>query len=86
MNAANSARATAAATTVVISLPLPGILLKVPKLKGISFQTVIIQRYRHRESRVEETFIEMLLGRCICPAYGGQHRGPVRQQRFPFHH
>ena len=28
--------------------------LKVPKLKGISFETAIIERYRRRESSVEE--------------------------------
>lgn len=35
--------------------------LKVPKLKGLSFETAIIERYRHRESSVEEALIEMYL-------------------------
>ena len=35
--------------------------LKVPKLKGISFETAIIERYRRRESSVEEALIEMYL-------------------------
>lgn len=35
--------------------------LKVPKLKGIHFETAIIERYRHRESSVEEALIEMFL-------------------------
>ena len=35
--------------------------LKVPKLKGVLFETVIIERYRRRESSVEETLIEMYL-------------------------
>ncbi|USF27975.1 IS256 family transposase ISCce2 [Firmicutes bacterium ASF500] len=35
--------------------------LKVPKLKGISFETAIIERYRRRESDVEEALIEMYL-------------------------
>ena len=35
--------------------------LKVPKLKGITFQTAIIERYRRRESSVEEALIEMYL-------------------------
>ena len=32
-----------------------------PKLKGISFKTAIIERYRRRESSVEEALIEMYL-------------------------
>ena len=32
-----------------------------PRLKGISFETAIIERYRHRESSVEEALIEMYL-------------------------
>ena len=35
--------------------------LKVPKLKGIPFETAIIERYRRRESSVEEALIEMYL-------------------------
>lgn len=35
--------------------------LKVPKLKGVSFETAIIDRYRRRESSVEEALIEMYL-------------------------
>ena len=34
------------------------VTLNVPKLKGISFETAIIERYRHRESSVEEALIE----------------------------
>lgn len=37
------------------------VTLKVPKLKGISFETAIIERYRRRESSVEEVLIEMYL-------------------------
>ncbi len=37
------------------------VTLKVPKLKGISFETAIIDRYRRRESSVEEALIEMYL-------------------------
>jgi len=33
--------------------------LKIPKLKGIAFETAIIERYRRRESSVEEALIEM---------------------------
>lgn len=35
--------------------------LKMPKLKGITFQTAIIERYRRRESSVEEALVEMYL-------------------------
>lgn len=35
--------------------------MKVPNLKGISFETAIIERYRRRESSVEEALIEMHL-------------------------
>ena len=35
--------------------------LEVPKLKGVSFETAIIERYRRRESSVEEALIEMYL-------------------------
>ena len=32
-----------------------------PRLKGISFETAIIERYRRRESSVEDALIEMYL-------------------------
>lgn len=35
--------------------------LNVPKLKGVPFETAIIERYRCRESSVEEVLIEMYL-------------------------
>ena len=37
------------------------VTLKVPKLKGIAFEIAIIERYRRRESSVEEALIEMYL-------------------------
>ncbi len=37
------------------------VTLKVPRLKGISFETPIIERYRPRESSVEEALIKMYL-------------------------
>ncbi|WP_442876485.1 transposase [Eisenbergiella massiliensis] len=37
------------------------VTLKVPKLKGISFETAIIERYRCEESCVEKVLIEMYL-------------------------
>lgn len=35
--------------------------LKVPRLKGVAFETAIIECYRRRESSVEEALIEMYL-------------------------
>ena len=37
------------------------VTLHVPRLKGVSFKTAIIERYRRRESSVEEALIEMYL-------------------------
>src|SRR5262245_3976874 len=39
--------------------------LKVPKLRAQTFETAIIERYRRRESSVEETLIEMYLAGVI---------------------
>lgn len=35
--------------------------LQMPKLKGVTFETAIIERYRRRESSVEEAIVEMYL-------------------------
>ncbi len=35
--------------------------LRVPKLRSLPFETAIIERYRRRESSVEETLVEMYL-------------------------
>lgn len=37
------------------------VTLHIPRLKGISFETAIIERYQRRESSVEEALIEMYL-------------------------
>jgi len=37
------------------------VTLQVPKLKGLRFETAIIERYQRRESSVEEALIEMYL-------------------------
>lgn len=37
------------------------VTLQVPKLKGIPFETAIIERYRRRETSIEEALIEMYL-------------------------
>jgi putative transposase len=39
----------------------PEVTLKVPKLRQQTFETAIIERYRRRESSVEEALIEMYL-------------------------
>lgn len=38
------------------------VTLKMPKLKGMRFATAIIERYKRRETSVEEAMIEMYLG------------------------
>ena len=40
------------------------VTLKVPKLKGISFETAIIERYRRRESSVEEASSRCIWQEC----------------------
>ena len=35
------------------------VTLKVPKLRSLPFETAIIQRYRRKESSVEEALVEM---------------------------
>ena len=35
--------------------------LSVPKLRGVTFQTAVIERYRRRETSVEEAIVEMCL-------------------------
>ena len=37
------------------------VTLHMPRLKGVSFETAIIEGYRRRESSVEEALIEMYL-------------------------
>lgn len=66
----SNARATAAAATVTNLTTTSGeVTLKGPKLKGISFETAIIERYHRRESSVEEVLFEMCLAgvsiRCV---------------------
>ena len=61
------------------------VTLHVPRLKGISFETAIIERYRRRESSVEEALIEMYLAGIRAPL-GGYYRGPVGQQGIRIHH
>ena len=37
------------------------VTLHMPRLKGVSFETAIIERYRRRESSVEEALIKIYL-------------------------
>jgi transposase-like protein len=37
------------------------VTLKMPKLRSVPFETAIIERYRRRESSVEEALMEMYL-------------------------
>ena len=59
--------------------------LKVPKLRAQTFETAIIERYRRRESSVEEALIEMYLAGVRCAGsrtsrkpYGAREYRPRR--------
>lgn len=41
------------------------VTLHVPRLKDVSFETAIIEKYRRRESSVEEALIEMYLAEVL---------------------
>ena len=63
------------------------VTLKVPKLKGISFETAIIERYRRRESSVEEALIEMYLSELNKKAYvhiEDWRNRPLQGGRYPY--
>ena len=62
------------------------VTLHMPRLKGVPFETAIIERYRRRESSVEEALIENVPGRRFRAPCGGHHRGPVGQQGFARYH
>src|SRR3954452_11071384 len=47
--------------------------LKMPKLRNLPFETAIIERYRRRETSVEEALVEMYLA-------GGMRSGPELDQ------
>ncbi len=51
--------------------------LKMPKLRTLTFETAIIQRYQKREISVEEALVEMCPGRSLCTPCRGHHRSPV---------
>ena len=62
------------------------VTLKVPKLKGISFETAIIERYRRRGEQCGRGSHRDVPGRGVGPARGGHHRGSVGQQGISLHH
>ena len=51
--------------------------LRIPKLRQQTFETAIIERYRRRESSVEEALIEMYLAGVSVRRVRGYHRGFV---------
>ena len=62
------------------------ITLKVPKLKGISFETAIIERYRRRESSAGEALIEMYWLAYPSSTWRECYRGTMRKQSVTIHH
>ena len=59
--------------------------LKVPKLRRQTFETAIIERYRRRESSVEEALIEDVSRRDFCPPRRGHHGSAVGNAGQPEH-
>jgi transposase-like protein len=61
------------------------VTLTVPKLRSLPFETAIIERYRRRESPVEEALIEMYLVGGERTSGGGHHASLVggRGYRLP---
>lgn len=57
-----------------------------PRLKGVSFETAIIERYRRRESSVEEALIEMYLAGVSVRRVEDITGGTVGQQGFARYH
>ena len=60
------------------------VTLKVPKLKGISFETAIIERYRRRESSVEEALIEMYLAGVSVVHIEDWRNRPLQGGHYPY--
>ena len=61
------------------------VTLKGPKLKGISFETAIIERYRRRESSVGSPHRDVP-GRRLCAPGRGYYGSPVGQQGISGYH
>ncbi len=60
--------------------------LKVPKLKGVPFETAIIERYRRRESSVEEALIEMYLAGVSVRRVEDITRSLMGNESIPWNH
>lgn len=54
------------------------VTLKMPKLKGMRFATAVIERYKRRETLVEEAIIEMCLAGVSMRRFG-----PIRPAKPP---
>jgi len=61
------------------------VTLRVPRLRNLPFETQIIERYRRRESSVEEALIEMYLAGVSVRRGGGHHRGAWGPTSEPQH-
>ena len=61
------------------------VTLKVPKLRLQTFETAIIERYRRRESSVEEALDRDVPGRRVGASRRGHHRGAVGHAGQPRH-
>ena len=61
------------------------VTLHMPRLKGVSFETAIIERYRRRESSVEEALIEMYRQAFPCAVWrtSPRHCGAARSRPLP---
>ena len=61
------------------------VTLHVPRLKGVSFETAIIERYRRRESSMEEALIEMYLAGVSVDGWriSRRHRGTAKCLQRP---
>ena len=53
------------------------VTLKMPKLKGMRFVTAVIERYKRRETSVEEAIIEMYLAGVSARRFEGVERDPA---------
>jgi len=47
------------------------VTLSMPRLRSLPFETQIVERYRRRESSVEEALVEMYLAVRLGKAFGG---------------
>ena len=61
------------------------VTIHMPKLKGMRFTTAIIERYRRRETSVEEAMIETCLAGGLDPQDRGRLRDPLGLQRLGRH-